>query len=33
LKTRFNLIHEKEWTAGDTVTDICDRYQISRKWI
>src|SRR5574342_923208 len=30
LQTKFNLIHEKEWT-GDTVTDICARYQISRK--
>ena len=31
LQTKFNLIHEKEWTAGDTVTDICIRYHISRK--
>ena len=30
LQTKFNLIHEKELT-GDTVTDICIRYQISRK--
>jgi hypothetical protein len=36
LQTKFNLIHEKEWAAGDTVTDICARYKISRnsyyKW-
>src|SRR5574339_964759 len=31
LQTKFNLIHEKEWTAGDTVTDICTRYNISTK--
>ena len=32
LQTKFNLIHEKELIAvGDTVTDICARYQISRK--
>ena len=30
LQTKFNLIHEKEWT-GDTVTDICARYQVSTK--
>ena len=30
LQRKFNLIHEKEWT-GDTVTNICNRYQISRK--
>lgn len=30
LQTKFNLIHEKEWT-GDSVIDICNRYQISRK--
>ena len=30
MQTKFNLIHEKELT-GDTVTDICIRYQISRK--
>ena len=30
LQTKFNLIHEKEWT-GDSVTDICARYQVSRK--
>ncbi|HET9805603.1 MAG TPA: hypothetical protein VFP49_01710 [Nitrososphaeraceae archaeon] len=23
LQTKFNLIHEKESTGGDTVTDIC----------
>jgi len=28
--TKFNLIHEKEWT-GDTVSDICKRYGTSRK--
>ena len=31
LQTKFNLIHEKEWTGGDTVTDICTRYNISTK--
>jgi transposase len=31
LQTKFNLIHEKGWTAGDSVTEICARYQISRK--
>jgi transposase len=30
IKTRFNLIHEKEWT-GDTVSNICKRYGTSRK--
>src|SRR5574342_360887 len=30
LQTKFNLIHEKEWT-GDSVTDICARYHISTK--
>ncbi|HEU5172720.1 MAG TPA: helix-turn-helix domain-containing protein [Nitrososphaeraceae archaeon] len=30
LQTKYNLFHEKEW-IGDTVTDICIRYQISRK--
>ena len=30
LQTKYNLIHEKEWT-GDTVTDICTRYHTSRK--
>jgi Helix-turn-helix domain len=30
LQTKFNLIHEKEST-GDTVTDICARYNISTK--
>ena len=30
LQTKFNLIHEKDLT-GDTVTDICARYQVSRK--
>ncbi len=28
--TKFNLIHEKEWT-GDTVSNICKRYGTSRK--
>ena len=31
LQTKFNLIHEKEWTAGDTVIDICARYNTSTK--
>ena len=30
IRTRFNLIHEREWT-GDTVSNICERYGISRK--
>jgi transposase InsO family protein len=30
IETRFNLIHEKEWT-GETVSIICKRYGISRK--
>lgn len=30
IETRFNLIHEKEWT-GHTVSIICKRYDISRK--
>ena len=30
IKTRFNLIHEKEWT-GDTISIICKRYGVSRK--
>ena len=30
IKTRFNLIHEKEWT-GDTISNICKRYGVSRK--
>lgn len=30
IRTRFNLIHEKEWT-GDTVSNICKRYGTSRK--
>ena len=30
IRTRFNLIHEKEWT-GDTVCNICKRYGVSRK--
>ena len=29
-QTRFNLIHEKEWT-GDTICNICERYGVSRK--
>lgn len=28
---KFNLIHEKEWTNGDSVSNICKRYGISRK--
>ena len=30
IRTRFNLIHEKEWT-GDTISNICKRYGVSRK--
>ena len=30
IKSRFNLIHEKEWT-GETVSIICKRYCTSRK--
>ena len=30
IRTKFNLIHEKEWT-GDTVSNICKRYCVSRK--
>jgi transposase InsO family protein len=30
IRTRFNLIHEKEWT-GDTICNICKRYGVSRK--
>ena len=30
IRTRFNLIHEKEWT-GDTVSIICKKYGVSRK--
>jgi transposase len=30
ITTRFNLIHEKEWT-GDTISNICKRYGVSRK--
>ena len=30
IKTKFNLIHEREWT-GDTGSNICERYGISRK--
>jgi transposase len=30
IKTRFNLIHEREWT-GDTICNICKRYGVSRK--
>ena len=30
IRTRFNLIHEKEWT-GDTISIICKRYGVSRK--
>jgi hypothetical protein len=25
IRTRFNLIHEREWT-GDTVSNICKKY-------
>ena len=30
IRTKFNLIHQKEWT-GDTVSNICNRYDVSRK--
>src|SRR6476620_3247208 len=30
INTRFNLIHEREWT-GDTVSNICKRYGTSGK--
>jgi len=30
IRTKFNLIHEKEWT-GDTISNICKRYDVSRK--
>ena len=30
LERKFNLIHEHEWT-GNTVTDICKKYSVSRK--
>src|SRR5438105_11004720 len=30
IRTRFNLIHEREWTGG-TVSNICKRYGTSRK--
>ena len=30
INRRFNLIHEKEWT-GDTISNICKRYVVSRK--
>ena len=30
IRTKFNLIREKEWT-GDTVSNICKRYDVSRK--
>lgn len=30
INTRFNLIHEKEWT-GNTISSICKRYGVSRK--
>ena len=30
IRTRFNLIHEKEWT-GYTISNICKRYGVSRK--
>ncbi|MGA9151677.1 MAG: hypothetical protein WBZ36_13950 [Candidatus Nitrosopolaris sp.] len=34
IRTKFNLIHEKEWT-GDTISNICKRYDDSKtyyKW-
>ena len=30
IRTKFNLIYEKEWT-GDTISNICRRYDDSRK--
>jgi len=30
LERKFTLIHEHEWT-GNTVTDICKKYSVSRK--
>ena len=30
INRRFNLIHEKEW-IGDTISNICKRYGVSRK--
>jgi transposase InsO family protein len=30
IRTKFNLIHENEWT-GDTVSNICKKYGVSRK--
>jgi transposase InsO family protein len=31
IERRYNLIREKEWTGGETVSIICKRYSISRK--
>ncbi len=30
IRTKFNLIHEHEWT-GNSISDICNKYEISRK--
>jgi transposase-like protein len=30
MERKFNLIHEHEWT-GNTVTNICKKYGVSRK--
>jgi len=30
MESKFNLIHEHEWT-GNTVTGICKKYGVSRK--
>jgi transposase-like protein len=30
IRTKFNLIHEKEW-IGDTISNICKRYGVTRK--
>jgi transposase-like protein len=30
IRAKFNLIHKKEWT-GDTISNICKRYDVSRK--
>jgi transposase len=31
IEKKFNLIHEKEWTDGESVSNICKRYGTSRK--
>ena len=32
IRTKFNLIHEHEWT-GNSISDICKKYEISRRHI